>query len=62
MNKYEYINNYQKEHYDRVSVLLVKGKKDGLRYAAKQEGLTLSELCVKAMRIGFRALYGDPII
>lgn len=39
---YEYVNNYQKEKYDRITVMATKGKKVEYQEAAKQCGMSLS--------------------
>ncbi len=48
-----YQNQYNKENYDRVTVMLPKGQKEQLRNHAKEKGLSLnafiSELIKKEM-------------
>ena len=39
---FEYIKQYQKEHYDRITVMAEKGKKKEYRLAAELKGMTLS--------------------
>lgn len=39
---FDYINAYQKQKYDRITVLADKGKKAEYQEAAKLHGLTLS--------------------
>lgn len=39
---YAYINAYQKEKYDRITVMAEKGKKEKYRAAAKERGMKLS--------------------
>lgn len=41
--KYEYDNNYVKEHFDRIEIKVPKGYRDKLKEAAKAEGVTVSE-------------------
>lgn len=46
---FAYINEYQKEKYDRITVMAEKGKKEQYRLAAKAAGMSLSsfiEMCV----------------
>ncbi|WP_455650572.1 hypothetical protein [Enterocloster citroniae] len=40
---FNYINEYQKEKYDRITVMAKKGKKAEYQAAAKSLGLSLSE-------------------
>lgn len=39
---FDYVNNYQKEKYDRITVMADKGKKAEYQTAAKLKGLSLS--------------------
>ncbi len=46
---FAYINEYQKEKYDRITVMASKGKKVEYQTAAKEAGMSLSafiEMCV----------------
>lgn len=46
---FAYINEYQKEKYDRITVMAEKGKKKKYQEAAKEAGMSLSafiEMCV----------------
>lgn len=46
---FAYVNNYQKEKYDRITVMAQKGKKARYQEAAKACGMSLSafvEMCV----------------
>jgi len=46
---FAYVNEYQKEKYDRITVMAAKGKKEKYQAAAKKAGLSLSafvEMCV----------------
>lgn len=46
---FAYINEYQKEKYDRITVMASKGKKAEYQTAAKEAGMSLSafvEMCV----------------
>ena len=45
-----YINQYQKEKYDRITVMAAKGKKEEYTAAAKAKGMKLSafvQYCVE---------------
>ena len=39
---YNYINKYQKDKYDRITVMAAKGKKEEYQTAAKLKGMKLS--------------------
>ena len=39
---YDYVNQYQKEKYDRITVMADKGKKAEYQAAAKLKGMSLS--------------------
>lgn len=39
---YDYVNEYQKEKYDRITVMATKGKKAEYQAAAKFKGMSLS--------------------
>lgn len=46
---FAYVNEYQKEKYDRITVMATKGKKEEYKAAAKDAGMSLSafvEMCV----------------
>lgn len=46
---FAYINEYQKEKYDRITVMASRGKKKEYQTAAKEAGMSLSafvEMCV----------------
>lgn len=55
---YTYINNYQKENYDRITILRKSGEKERLTQIAKEKGYkTLTEfinMCIdeKLKRLG----------
>ncbi len=38
----DYVNKYQKEKYDRITVMAAKGKKAEYQEAAQRQGLSLS--------------------
>lgn len=42
-NNLEYINKYQKEKYDRITVMADKGKKEEWKIAAKLKSMSLSQ-------------------
>ena len=42
-NNLQYINDYQKEKYDRITVMASKGKKEEWKAAAKLKNMSLSE-------------------
>ena len=46
---FAYINEYQKEKYDRSTVMADKGKKAKYKEAAKSEGLSLSAFIEKCV-------------
>lgn len=43
IKKYEYDQNYNKENYDRIALLVNKGKKDIYKKQAESEGLSLNK-------------------
>ena len=46
---FAYVNKYQKEKYDRITVMADKGKKEKYKEAAKKEGLSLSSFIMKCV-------------
>jgi predicted DNA binding CopG/RHH family protein len=42
-NQFEYQNNYRREKYDRIEVVLPKGRKEELKKKAKEKGMSMSE-------------------
>jgi predicted DNA binding CopG/RHH family protein len=42
-NQIEYQNNYKREKYDRIEVVLPKGRKEELKRKAKEKGMSMSE-------------------
>lgn len=44
-----YMNNYSKQHYDRITVLLPKGKKKDLQEYARANDTTVSKLIVQLL-------------
>lgn len=43
---FRYINNYQKEKYDRITILVQKGRKEAIQNKAKAHGMSTSEYIV----------------
>lgn len=39
---FAYVNEYQKEKYDRITIMVEKGKKEKYKAAAKKSGMSLS--------------------
>ncbi len=46
----KYQNEYNKQNYDRVTFMVPKGKKDGIKEAAKTKGESMSEYIWKAVQ------------
>ena len=46
---FKYVNEYQKEKYDRITVMADKGKKAKYQEAAKEAGLSLSGFIMKCV-------------
>lgn len=46
---FNYVNNYQKEKYDRITVMAEKGKKAEYQAAAKLRGESLSNFIMKCV-------------
>ena len=42
-HKYEYDRKYHKENYDRLNIVIKKGKKDIYKKQAESEGLSLNK-------------------
>lgn len=43
---FRYINEYQKETYDRITILVKKGQKDIIKAYAKERGMSVTEYIV----------------
>lgn len=56
-NKMRYDNDYRREHYDTLTVLVPKGKRKELKEAATLKGLTVSQYVVEALE----AQYGHEL-
>lgn len=48
-DQYKYIDGYNREHYDRISVRVPKGVKAEWQEAAKGKGLSMSEMIARAV-------------
>lgn len=46
-----YINEYNKEKYDRITILVPKGKKEQIREKAKAEGKSVNEYIIGAINL-----------
>lgn len=46
---FRYVNEYQKEKYDRITLMADKGKKETYQAAAKEAGLSLSAFIMKCV-------------
>lgn len=46
---FAYVNEYQKEKYDRITVMAGKGKKEKYKAAAESAGLSLSAFIEKCV-------------
>ncbi len=49
-NQISYQNSYNKEKYDRISLMLPKGEKDRIKTAAAAAGESVNEYINKAIR------------
>ena len=45
----KYQNEYNKQKYDRTTIMTPKGKKDEIRAAAKAAGMSMNEFIVSAI-------------
>ena len=43
---FRYINNYQRENYDRITILVPKGRKELIQQHAKANGMSTTEYIV----------------
>lgn len=48
-DKTKYQNEYVRETYDRVTVLVPKGKRDDIKRLAKSKGISANQLIVEAL-------------
>jgi hypothetical protein len=44
--RYDYLNEYQKKHYDRLIIVTKKGNKDKYKKYAEEKGMSLSGVVV----------------
>ncbi len=49
-NQREYINNYKKEHYAKLSVDLRKEDKEKLAEICKEQGITIKQFILQAIK------------
>ena len=49
-NQREYINNYKKEHYAKLSVDLRKEDKEKLTEICKEQGITIKQFILQAIK------------
>lgn len=49
-NQREYINNYKKEHYSKLSVDLTKDDKDELVRICNEKGITIKQFILDAIK------------
>ena len=45
-NKTEYDNRYQREHYDRINLIVPKGLKEEIKKAAESKGMNMSRYII----------------
>lgn len=45
----QYINEYKRENYDRLSILIPKGRKKDIKTIADSKGVSVSQLVVEAL-------------
>ena len=45
----QYINDWKRQNYDEVRVLIPKGKKETIKKMAKEKGLSVSRFIVEAL-------------
>lgn len=49
-NQIAYQNNYKREKYDKIEVIVPKGEKDSIKQAAKAAGVSVSAYIYKAVQ------------
>ena len=49
-NQREYINNYKKEHYSKLSVDLTKEEKEELVKICNEQGITIKQFILNAIK------------
>ncbi len=55
-NQIKYQNEYNKQKYDRTTIMTPKGKKEQIKAAAKAAGMSMSEFIVSAIEEKLEAL------
>ena len=45
----KYANNYNKENYDKIAIMVPKGERERWKAEAKKQGLSLSEMVRRAV-------------
>lgn len=48
-DKIKYIDDYKRQNYETIRALIPKGSKEAVQNMAKQQGLSVSQLIVKAL-------------
>lgn len=48
-NQRRYIDDYKKQHYDRINIFLPKGYKDDIKKLAESENLSVSKFILKCI-------------
>ena len=46
----KYQNDFNKRHYDRIVIMVPKGKKDELKTFCKEQGFSMNEFIISAVR------------
>ena len=49
-SQYEYINNFNRQNYDRITIMLPKGKKEHIKQIASQNGESINSLVNKLLQ------------
>lgn len=49
-NQVKYQNEYNKQKYDRITMLVPKGEKEVIKEAAKKADISVNELMLRAVR------------
>ena len=50
-DQFKYQNEYNKKNYDRIEIVVPKGKKDEIKMAAKSAGQSVSEYIFQAIKM-----------
>lgn len=43
MDKYDYINSFNRANYDRITLVLPKGSREKIKAVAKEKGMSMNE-------------------